>query len=120
MSRSRRVVLTGIGVVCPLGLTLGTFRQALRDGRSGVRAVRAFDTSALPVRIAGEVEGFDAKEYLEKKDRKSLKIMARTMQLAVAAARLAADDGGLSPGKVEPERLGVDLGIGAIPGDLAE
>lgn len=120
MSRTRRVVVTGVGVVCPLGLDLATFRQALRDRRSAVRPIRAFDASALPVRIAAEIDGFDAKNYLEKKDRKSLKMMAHTVQLAVAAARLALTDAALKTPLADPNRLGVVFGIGAIPGELPD
>jgi 3-oxoacyl-[acyl-carrier-protein] synthase II len=120
MSLSRRVVLTGIGVVSPLGLGLASFAQALRAGRSGVRAVRSFDASALPVRIGGEIDRFDARAYLEKKDRKQLKMMVRTIQLGVAAARLAVDDSRLDPASIDPARCGVCLGTGTIPGELAD
>src|SRR5581483_9908759 len=102
---SRRVVLTGLGVVSPLGLDLRTFRQALCDRTSGVRPIASFDPASLPVRIAAEVPGFDAKNYLEKKDRKSLKMMARAVQLAVAAARMALEDARLRPGAVDPTRF---------------
>jgi 3-oxoacyl-[acyl-carrier-protein] synthase II len=120
MSSSRRVVLTGIGVVCPLGLDVSSFAQALRAGRSGVRAVRSFDASAMPVRIGGEIEGFDARNYLEKKDRKQLKTMVRTIQLGVAAARLAVDDSQLDLAAVDPSRFGVCLGTGTVPGELTD
>jgi 3-oxoacyl-[acyl-carrier-protein] synthase II len=120
MSRTRRVVVTGVGVVCPLGLDLATFRRGLLDRVSGIRPVRAFDASALPVRLAGELEGFDARNYLEKKDRKSLKMMAYMVQLAVAASRLALDDAALKTPLADPDRLGVSFGIGTIPGQLAD
>jgi 3-oxoacyl-[acyl-carrier-protein] synthase II len=97
-----------------------SFAQALRAGKSGVRAVRSFDASALPVRIGGEIDGFDARNYLEKKDRKQLKMMVRTIQLGVAAARLAMDDSRLGPTAVDPARFGVCLGTGTIPGELAD
>lgn len=118
MSRVRRVVLTGIGVVSPLGHDLPTFRQALCDRRSGVAPLTSFDPSGLPVRIAGEVRDFDARNYLEKKDRKSLKMMARTVQFAVAGARLALSDAKLEASSLDPARLGVALGVGTIPGDV--
>ena len=85
----RRAVLTGIGLISPLGLTVQAFREALREGRSGIRTLRAFDVSALPVRFGGAVEGFDPKEYLDKKDRKRLNTMPRTVQFGVAAALLS-------------------------------
>ena len=106
----RRVVLTGIGVVTPLGLDLPSFTQALLAGRSGIGPFRSFDASALPVRFGGEVPGFDPRAFLEKKDRKALKMMVRTSQLAVAGSRLALADAGLTPGAVEPTRFGVSFG----------
>lgn len=117
---SRRVVVTGIGLVSPLGLTVEAFRDSLATGRSGIRPIRGFDASALPVHFAGEVIDFDAREYLDKKDRKMLKMMVRTIQLAVAAARLALADAGIGPGTLDPARLGVSLGTGTIPGDLLD
>src|SRR5437763_1520233 len=96
-SLRRRAVLTGIGAITPLGLDLASIRAALREGRSGVRPICSFDCSALPVRFAGTVEGFDARQYLDKKDRKRLNVMSRTIQLAVGAAKLAMDDARLDP-----------------------
>ena len=120
MSSARRVVVTGIGLVTPLGLDLAAFRAALAAGRSGVRPLRSFDASALPVRIGAEVEGFDPRNYLDKKDRKSLKMMVRTIHLAVAGARLALEEGKLDSTAFDPERFGVAFGTGTIPGDLAD
>src|SRR5205807_1733696 len=88
---SRRAAITGIGVVTPVGLDAGSFWRALDQGRTGIKPIRAFDTSGLPVRFAGEVADFDAKDFVDKKDRRSLKVMARTIQLAVAAAQRALD-----------------------------
>lgn len=120
MSRLRRVVLTGLGVVSPLGLDLASFRQGLRERKSAVRLVRSFDASSHSIQIAAELDGFDARNYLEKKDRKSLKMMARTVQLAVAASRLALDDAGLGTPLADPTRLGVVFGIGTIPGEPSD
>jgi len=115
-SPPRRVVLTGVGLVTPLGLDVASFWEALRGGRSGVRPIRSFDASALPVRFGGEVEGFDARLYIDKKDRKSLKMMVRTMQFAVAAAQLALDHGRVDKTRLDPARFGVLFGAGTIPG----
>jgi 3-oxoacyl-[acyl-carrier-protein] synthase II len=120
MPASRRTVLTGVGLITPLGLDLATFWAALRDGRGGVRRISSFDPSALPVQIGGEVRDFDAKNYVEKKDRKRLHQMVRTVQFAVAAARLALEDAALDRGRIDPERFGVALGTGTIPGELAD
>lgn len=116
----RRVVITGLGAITPVGLGAMAFYQALLAGRSGVHPFRLYDPVALPVRFGGEIEEFDARNYLEKKDRKSLKMMVRTIQLAVAASRLAVDEGGVTAGSVDPERFGVVLGCGVIPGDLRD
>jgi 3-oxoacyl-[acyl-carrier-protein] synthase II len=120
MPASRRTVLTGAGLITPIGRDLGTFWRALAAGRGGVRRVSSFDPSALPVRFGGEVLDFDPKDYVEKKDRKRLNQMVRTAQFAVAAARLALDDAALDRGRVDPERFGVALGAGTIPGELAD
>jgi 3-oxoacyl-[acyl-carrier-protein] synthase II len=120
MSTTRRAVITGIGAITPLGLDLESFRQALCAGRSGVRPFRSFDASGLPVRFGGEVEGFDVRNYLDKKDRKRLNVMTRTIQFAVAAAQLAVDDAQLDRSQVDPERFGVVIGAGTIPGDVAD
>jgi 3-oxoacyl-[acyl-carrier-protein] synthase II len=119
-SAPRRVVLTGIGLVTPLGLDATSFWDALRSGRSGVRLIRAFDTSALPVHIGSEVEGFNARDFIDKKDRKSLKMMVRTIQFAVVAAQLALNDGRIDKTALEPSRFGVVFGGGTIPGDLED
>jgi 3-oxoacyl-[acyl-carrier-protein] synthase II len=74
----------------------------------------------LPVRIGAEIEGFDARQYLDKKDRKSLKLMVRTIQMAVAGAKLALDHGRLDAARVNAERFGVIFGTGTIPGELID
>jgi 3-oxoacyl-[acyl-carrier-protein] synthase II len=120
-STSRRAVISGIGVLSPLGLDLTSFWESLRGGRSGVRSIQAFDTSGLPVRFGGEIAGFDAKKYVVgKSERKSLKIMARTIELAVAAAQLALDDGRVDKTKLDPSRFGVEFGAGLIASELEE
>jgi 3-oxoacyl-[acyl-carrier-protein] synthase II len=120
MSSPRRVALTGIGVISPLGLDADSFAAALQAGRCAIRPLRSFDTAGLPVRIGAEIDGFDARNYLEKKDRKQLKMMVRTIQLAVAGARLAMDDSRLEAGRFDPARFGVSFGIGTIPGELID
>jgi 3-oxoacyl-[acyl-carrier-protein] synthase II len=116
----RRAVLTGIGILNPLGLTPAAFWEALRAGHSGIRPIRSFDASGLPTRIGGEVADFDAKKYVAKEQRKGLKAMARGIQLAVAAAQLALDDANVRPGQLEPSRFGVEFGSGLIATELDE
>jgi 3-oxoacyl-[acyl-carrier-protein] synthase II len=117
---SRRAVFTGLGLITPLGQDPASYWEALRTGRSGVRRIGAFDTSALPTRIAGEIVGFDPKNYLDKAARKSLRVMARTIQLAVAAAQRALDDSGVDKGRLDPTRFGVEFGSGLIASELEE
>lgn len=121
----RRVVITGLGVVSPLGLTLEAHRDALRQARGGVRAIEAFPVDGVPTRAVGEVRDFSPKALAIDKNRKllnkNLKYMARDIQLAVAAAERALDDAGLAePGAVEPTRIGIDLGAGMISTELDE
>jgi 3-oxoacyl-[acyl-carrier-protein] synthase II len=119
-SSSRRAVITGLGIVSPIGLERSSFWNALREGRSGIRAIQSFDASSLPSRIGGEIEGFDAKNYVEKKERKSLKVMSRSIQLAVAAAQLALDDSAIDKTQLDPTRFGVEFGAGLIASELEE
>jgi 3-oxoacyl-[acyl-carrier-protein] synthase II len=117
---SRRAVITGIGVLSAIGQDSSTFWEALRTGCGGVKPIQAFDTSSLPVRFAGEVRPFDARQYVEKKERKSLLIMARTIQLAVAASKLALDDSKVDKEQLDPTRFGVEFGAGLIASELDE
>ncbi len=120
---SRRVVITGIGIISPIGLDAASYWRSLQDGRSGIRPIQSFDASGLPVRIAGEIPHFNAKDFLEKENRKSLRVMARTIQFAVAGAQRALDDGKVDKSKLDPTRFGVEFGAGLIAtelNDLAE
>ena len=119
-SSSRRVVITGLGVISPLGLTKAAFWESLCQARSGVRRITSFDPAALPCRIGGEILGFDARDYVDKKERKSLKVMSRSIQLAVAAAQLAMEDCGLDKAQLDPTRFGVEFGAGLIASELEE
>ncbi|MFN4259477.1 MAG: beta-ketoacyl-[acyl-carrier-protein] synthase family protein [Gemmataceae bacterium] len=119
-SSSRRVVLTGMGVLSPIGLELDSFWQALLQGQSGIRTIQSVDTSGLPIHFAGEILDFDAKRYIDKKERKSLKVMARTIQFAVSAAQLALDDACIDKTKLDPTRFGVEFGSGLIATELEE
>jgi len=105
----RRVVITGMGAITPLGLSPEEFWQGCVEGRSGVTPISAFDASAYPVRINAAVKGFDPLEYI---DRKEARRMARFTQFAVAAARQAIDAAGLQLDKEDTSRIGVVLGNG--------
>jgi 3-oxoacyl-[acyl-carrier-protein] synthase II len=116
----RRAVLTGIGIINPIGKTTASFWESLRSGKSGIRTLQSFDPAGLPTRFGGEVADFDPKKILHKDHRKSLKTMARSIQLAVAGAQLALTDAGVEPGKLEPTRFGVEFGSGLIATELDE
>jgi 3-oxoacyl-[acyl-carrier-protein] synthase II len=89
-------------------------------GRSGIKPITLFDPSGLPSRIAGEISDFDAKVYFDKKDRKSLKMMARAIQLGVAASLSALRDANISSERIDPTRIGIDFGAGLIASELEE
>ncbi len=119
-SATRRTVLTGIGVLTSIGCDAASFWQALQARRSGVHTLQTFDASGLPVRFAGEIADFDAKNYVEKSQRKALRVMARTIQLAVSAAQRALEHGQVDKTKLDPDRFGVDFGAGLIASELPE
>jgi 3-oxoacyl-[acyl-carrier-protein] synthase II len=113
-----RVVVTGLGVVSPIGTGVPAFARALREGRSGARLISAFDCEGFETRIAAEVDGgFDPAAFVP--DAKHLKLMSRPAGFAVAAAVMARQESGLGPGDVDPCRVGVSLGAGGMgPTDL--
>jgi 3-oxoacyl-[acyl-carrier-protein] synthase II len=104
---SERIVVTGLGAITPLGLTVKETWEGLVAGKSGVGPVTQFDASSFPTRIAGEVKGFDPKQYINFKEARR---MARCSQLAVATAQEALTDAGLSLPFADEERVGVLLG----------
>jgi len=116
----RRVVITGIGVVTSIGMDAAAFWDGLAQGRCGIQTIKAFDPTPLATRFAGEIVGFNPKNYLSKEGRKQIRVMARSIQLAVAAAQLALDDGKVDKEKLDPTRFGVDFGAGLIPSELTE
>src|SRR5262245_12712834 len=105
----RRVVVTGIGVVSPLGLDGPSTWQALLAGRSGIGPITKFDASAFTARIGGEVRGFEAEKYL---DRKDVKKMDTFIHYAVAATKEALADASLTIDADNAERTGVYIGSG--------
>lgn len=109
---SVEVVITGVGVVSPVGIGKQLFWDALCAGRSGVAVIRSFNPEGVPVQIAAEVKDFDPRAYV--KQRKSLKVMSRDAQLGIAASVLACRDAGIEDGAIDPERFGVILGADRI------
>jgi 3-oxoacyl-[acyl-carrier-protein] synthase II len=113
----RRVAVTGLGAVTPLGLDARSTWEAAVAGRSGVGFIESFDATGFPVRIAAEVTGFDAEDVVGKKDARRLE---RNVVLAVAAAREAWADAGVDG--IDPARAGILVGsaIGGVMGVLAQ
>src|SRR5262245_35357861 len=116
----RRVVVTGIGVVAPNGIGKESFWSNCVRGVSAVGPIQSFDASAHPVKIAAEVNGFDATPYLKNGHRKSLKVMSRAMQFAVGAAGTAITDSNLDLANEDLDKIGVVMGTGIVPMDLHE
>jgi beta-ketoacyl-acyl-carrier-protein synthase II len=107
MRKSRRVVVTGMGAVTPLGLTVQELWDGLIQGRSGVGPITSFDAGAYPTRVAAEVKGFDPRNYMDVKEARR---MSRCSQLALAAAQMALEDAGIKAPLEEYERTGVLVG----------
>ena len=108
MSR-RRVVVTGLGVVCPVGVGVEESWQALVAGKSGIGPITHYDASTYPTKIAGEVKGFEPEKFM---DRKEVRRNDRFIQFALAAADMAVADSGIDFAKEDPERVGVIVGSG--------
>lgn len=116
-----RVVVTGVGVISPVGIGKENFWRNLIEGRSGIGELRAVPNQALPTKLAAEVRDFNPLDFIYQK--KFLKVMSRDVQLGVSAASIAMKDAGLRRGDVDPERMGVEFGCGHIsftPEELAE
>jgi 3-oxoacyl-[acyl-carrier-protein] synthase II len=105
----KRVVVTGIGVISPVGIGIEAFWQSLINGQSGLGPVTQFDASQLATRIAGEVKDFDPLQYLDKKEARR---MDRFTQFALSAAKMAVEDAALDLDKSDRQRVGVVLGTG--------
>lgn len=112
------VVITGVGVVSPNGIGKQAFWESLAAGRSGIAPIELVDVSGLPVRMAGEVKGFQAKSFIA--NRKSLKVMSRDSQLGIAASVLAVQDAGIAAGSLDPNRVGIVLGADRMCSPIEE
>ena len=114
MNTDRRVVITGMGVVTPIGNDLNTFWGNLQNGVSGIGRIQAFDTSAFDCQIAGEVRDFDPKNYF--KNPKDVRRTDRYTHLAMAAAKMAMEDSGVDLEKTDRRRFGaiISSGIGGL------
>jgi len=106
---TRRVVVTGLGTLSPVGNTAEEFWSSLVQGRSGVGMITKFDTTGYPTRIAGEVQNFDPLNFVDKKEARRLDPY---LQYAIASSVLAVQDAALDTGKVDGTRFGVLIGSG--------
>ena len=105
----RRVVVTGMGLITPLGMGVRATWENLIEGKSGIRKIAHFDASAFQTQIAGEVEGFNPEDYIEPKE---VKKTDRFIHFAIAATKMAMDDSGMKITKSNTERVGVIVGSG--------
>ena len=112
------VVITGLGLVTPIGIGREAFWAALEAGTSGIDVLPEFAGTELPFRFGARLKGFDAKQYVQ--PRKTIKVMCGEIQAGYSAAMLAMQDAGLAKGAVEPDRLGVVLGSEMLFGEVEE
>ena len=113
MSDKKRVVITGAGIVSPIGIGRDEFWDGIAAGKSGVSKIDLLSGSALPGHVAGECKDFtdtSAKKQYLTAQRKSIKVMCREIQLGVASAHLALANSELDIAAIDHERLGVDFG----------
>ena len=109
MNGNHRVMVTGIGIISPLGLDVESTWDGIVNGRSGVDLITAFDTEGFDTHFAAEVKGFDPENYLERKEARR---MDRFAQFAAVAAQQACAQAGLERGTVDPYHVGVIIGSG--------
>ena len=113
-ARQRRVVVTGLGIVSPVGIGVATAWDSITNGRSGIGPITRFDASAFNTRIAGEVKGFDATQFMSGKEARRYDTF---VHFGIAAAKEALADAGIAPNPANPERYGLSIGsgIGGLP-----
>ena len=128
----RRVVITGLGLATPIGLGAEEVWSGLLDKRNGISRIAAFDPSGFRTQIAGQIDGMKAADCVPKTYRKSIKVMARDIEIAVVSAYLAVKDAGLrtkclidrgeaeGPPNIDSTRFGANIGAGVICADLVE
>ncbi|MBC2582104.1 beta-ketoacyl-ACP synthase II [Clostridium sp. DJ247] len=105
----KRVVITGMGVVSPLGLETRKFWNAIKEGKSAIDYVSSIDVTNMPTKVAAEIKDFDPLDFM---DRKEARKASRFMQFAIAAAKMAMDDSGLDIEKVDKYEMGAIVGSG--------
>ena len=105
----RRVVVTGVGALTPVGNTAEEFWASLQQGRSGIGPITKFDATGYPTRIAGEIRNFDEAKYIDKKESRRLDPY---LKYAIATSAMAVEDAALDPAKIDGTRFGVLIGSG--------
>jgi len=123
----RRVAITGLGVVSAAGIGMGPLWEAMLQGRGATKTISLFDAGRFPCTVAGQLDNFSARSFVPRDYRKAVKVMARDIEIAVAAADLAFRDAGLITRGIDPanpridsKRLGCNIGAGLICSDLNE
>ncbi len=106
---NRRVVVTGMGAITPIGLSVDEFFASVKEGKTGFAEITHFDASEYKCHIAAEVKNFDAKQYMDPKAAKRMELFS---QYAVAAAKEAIEDSGLEMEKEDPYQVGTSIGCG--------
>ena len=114
----QEVVITGLGIVCPLGIGREPVWASLESHTSGIRRIDRLAEAGFPITFGGEVPNFDGKQYVQ--PRKSLKVMCRETQQAFTAAELAWAEAGLADVTIDPDRFGVVLGANVFRSDIEE
>ncbi|MCM8785058.1 MAG: beta-ketoacyl-[acyl-carrier-protein] synthase family protein, partial [Candidatus Omnitrophica bacterium] len=114
----KRVVITGIGVISPNGIGKENFWNALKEGKSGIKKITSFDTTDLPVKIAGEVNDFKPENFIE--DTKKIRRMARFSQFAVACAKMLIEDSKIDLKSLAPDKTIICLGVSTSAMDFIE
>lgn len=132
MPSKRRIVITGLGVATPLGIGIDAFWEGLLQKQCGVRRIESFDASGFASRVGGELPPFELADFIPKAYRKSAKVMARDIRIAVMCAYHAVRDAGLNtkciiergeapgPPNIDSTRFGANIGAGLICADLNE
>ena len=116
---ARRTVITGLGILSPVGSDPDAFFTGLKDRKSGVRRLTFCDPSALPCQIGGELPDFQPKKVITNREhQKGFRMMARTVQMGLVVAQMAFRDAGLEVGKIDPNRAGVEFGAGMVASEL--
>lgn len=123
----RRVVITGLGAISPLGMTAQDLWAGLISGRCGIETIKAFDPAGFSCKLAGEAPDFKVQKYVPKSYRKAVKLMSRDIELSVVAADEAIRDSGFVTGAIDPKnininpaRTAINIGAGVISCDLVE